>query len=108
MRPVVFDGCFGWLHPAPGSHGVVLCNPFGYDALCTHRGWRKLAECLAASGMPALRFDYPGTGDSLGNEDDPHRIEAWIDSIGAAVRYLREGTGVTSVSLVGLRLSARW
>lgn len=104
MRPVVFDGCFGWLHPASGSHGVVLCNPFGYDALCTHRGWRKLAERLAASGMPVLRFDYPGTGDSVGNEDDPHRVDAWIDSIGDAVRRLREWTGVATVSLVGLRL----
>jgi pimeloyl-ACP methyl ester carboxylesterase len=104
MKPVVFDGCFGWLHPAPGSHGIVLCNPFGYDTLCTHRGWRKLAERLAASGMPVLRFDYPGTGDSVGNEDDPHRLEAWIDGIGAAVRHLREWTDVTSVSLVGLRL----
>lgn len=103
MRPVVFDGCFGWLHPASGSHGVVLCNPFGYDALCTHRGWRKLAERLAASGMPVLRFDYPGTGDSVGNEDDPHRVDAWIDSIGDAVRRLREWTGVATVSLVGLR-----
>ncbi|WP_322042746.1 alpha/beta fold hydrolase [Paraburkholderia sp. J67] len=104
MKPVVFDGCFGWLHPAPGDHGVVLCNPFGYDALCTHRGWRKLAERLAAAGMPALRFDYPGTGDSDGNEDDPGRIVAWIDSIVAAVRYLRGSTGVARVSLVGLRL----
>ena len=104
MKPVVFDGCFGWLHPAPGDHGVVLCNPFGYDALCTHRGWRKLAERLAASGMPTLRFDYPGTGDADGDEDDPGRIDAWIDSIANAVRRLREWTGVATVSLAGLRL----
>lgn len=106
MRPVVFDGCFGWLHPAAGERGVVLCNPFGYDALCTHRGWRKLAERLAAAGLPTLRFDYPGTGDSAGAEDDPDRVNAWLDSIAAAVRHLREATGVTSVSLVGLRLGA--
>ncbi|PCE26817.1 hypothetical protein BWP39_08485 [Paraburkholderia acidicola] len=106
MRPVVFDGCFGWLHPAAGEQGVVLCNPFGYDALCTHRGWRKLAERLAAAGMPVLRFDYPGTGDSTGFEDDPQRVAAWLDSIVAATRRLRERTGVTRVSLVGLRLGA--
>ncbi|WP_321961121.1 serine aminopeptidase domain-containing protein [Paraburkholderia sp. J7] len=106
MEPVVFDGCFGWLHPALGRHGVVLCNPFGYDALCTHRGWRRLAERLAASGMPVLRFDYPGAGDSLGDEEDPGRVEAWIESIAAAVRHLRERTGVAQVSLCGLRLGA--
>jgi pimeloyl-ACP methyl ester carboxylesterase len=106
MRPVVFDECFGWLHPASGRTGVVLCNPFGYDALCTHRGWRKLAERLAAAGMPVLRFDYPGTGDAAGAEDDPGRVDAWIESIGAAVRRLRAWTGVERVALVGLRLGA--
>jgi pimeloyl-ACP methyl ester carboxylesterase len=110
MRPVVFDGCCGWLHPAElshaAAHGVVLCSPFGYDELCTHRGWRRLAERIAAAGMPALRFDYPGAGDSLGTEEDPGQVEAWIGSIVAAVRYLRQWTGVTQVSLCGLRLGA--
>lgn len=106
MRPVVFDGCFGWLHSATGNRGVVLCNPFGYDALCTHRGWRKLAERIAAAGMPVLRFDYPGAGDSAGAEDDPQRLDAWLDSIAAATRRLREWTGVERVALVGLRLGA--
>jgi pimeloyl-ACP methyl ester carboxylesterase len=106
MRPVVFDGCFGWLHPAQGRQGVVLCSPFGYDALCTHRGWRRLAERVAAAGSPVLRFDYPGAGDSLGDEEDSGRVEAWIESIVAAARYLRQSTGVTQVSLCGLRLGA--
>lgn len=106
MVPVVFDGAFGWLHPAEGRTGVVLCNPFGYDALCTHRGWRKLAERLAAAGMPVLRFDYPGTGDADGMEDDPGRVEAWLASVASAVRHLRAWTGVTRVALVGLRLGA--
>jgi pimeloyl-ACP methyl ester carboxylesterase len=106
MKPVVFDGCMGWLHPAPGQHGVVLCNPFGYDALCTYRGWRRLAERLAAAGMPVLRFDYPGCGDSLGDEEEPGRVDAWLDGIGAAIRYLRQATGVAQVSLCGLRLGA--
>ncbi|MFP3564350.1 serine aminopeptidase domain-containing protein [Paraburkholderia sp. SIMBA_030] len=104
--PVVFGECFGWLYPAQGSAGVVLCNPFGYDALCTHRGWRKLAERIAAAGMPVLRFDYPGAGDSAGLEDDPQRLNAWLDAIVEATLRLREWTGVQSVSLVGLRLGA--
>ncbi|TDN70529.1 alpha/beta hydrolase [Paraburkholderia sp. BL10I2N1] len=106
MRPVIFDGCFGWLHEAQGRHGVVLCNPFGYDALCTHRGWRRLAERIAMAGMPVLRFDYPGTGDSSGREDESGRVDAWLDSIVAAVRHLVQTTGVTQVSLCGLRLGA--
>ncbi|MFM0649468.1 alpha/beta hydrolase [Paraburkholderia bryophila] len=104
MRPVVFDGQFGWFHPANGPHGVVLCSPFGYDALCTYRGLRRLAERLAERGMPVLRFDYPGTGDSAGDASEPGRWRAWIDSIKEAVAWLRESTGVARVSLCGLRL----
>lgn len=106
MDPVVFGDSFGWLHRAQGRHGVVLCSPFGYDALCTHRGWRRLAERLADAGMPTLRFDYPGAGDSLGDEEDPGRVDAWIDAIAAAVRELRIRAGATRVSLCGLRLGA--
>ncbi|WP_227746939.1 alpha/beta hydrolase family protein [Paraburkholderia franconis] len=113
MQPVVFDGCFGWLHePADASArqsarvGVVLCSPFGYDALCAHRGWRELAEALALCGMPALRFDYPGTGDSIGVEQDPDRLGAWLASIEAAAARLRAATGVQRLVLCGLRLGA--
>ncbi|SEI53206.1 alpha/beta hydrolase family protein [Paraburkholderia diazotrophica] len=113
MQPVVFDGCFGWLHEAADARarqtarvGVVLCSPFGYDALCAHRGWRELAEALALCGMPALRFDYPGTGDSIGVEQDPDRIGAWLASIEAAAVRLRAATGVQRLVLCGLRLGA--
>ncbi|MFL9906446.1 serine aminopeptidase domain-containing protein [Paraburkholderia sp. RL17-337-BIB-A] len=109
MRPVSFDGCLGWLHRPSGAQsamGVVLCNPFGYEALCIHRGWREFAEALAVRGMPALRFDYPGTGDSSGSEEDPQRLRAWLDSIKAAAAWLRAETGVTRLSFCGLRLGA--
>jgi pimeloyl-ACP methyl ester carboxylesterase len=107
MKPVVFGDCFGWLHhTGQARHGVVLCSAFGYDAYCTHRGWRMLAEEIAAAGMIALRFDYPGAGDSAGVEEDPHRFDAWLESIVAAVRWLRAQTGVETVSLVGMRLGA--
>lgn len=102
--PVVFEGCFGWLHPAGGRRGVVLCAPHGHEGLCLHRAWKGFAETLAAAGMPALRFDYHGLGDSAGDDADPGRVRAWLDSIQAAVRRLREDTGVTEVALVGCRL----
>ncbi|CAD6521026.1 hypothetical protein LMG28727_01523 [Paraburkholderia kirstenboschensis] len=109
MRPVAFDGCSGWLH-APAAlqaeMGVVLCNPFGYEALSVYRGWRELADVLAARGVVVLRFDYPGTGDSGGNEEDPLRWRAWIESVKAAVEFLRAETGVKRVTLCGLRVGA--
>ena len=106
MTPLVFEGCFGWLHPAGGRRGVVLCGPYGNEALTTHRAWRGFAERLAAAGLPTLRFDYPGTGNSAGGEEDPGRLPAWIAGIHAAVATLRAGAGVEEVALVGLRLGA--
>ncbi|TWA72467.1 serine aminopeptidase S33 family [Azospirillum brasilense] len=102
--PVLFEGCFGWLHPAAGRRGVVLCAPYGGEALATHRPWRGFARALAAAGLPVLRFDYPGTGNSAGDEDDPARLEAWLDGIRAAAAHLRAVAGVEEVALVGLRL----
>ncbi|MEO7331245.1 MAG: alpha/beta hydrolase, partial [Minicystis sp.] len=90
--PVVFGPAAGQLfglYHAPDAAsaratGVVLCNPLGYEAMCVHRMYRQLAEKLAAAGIHALRFDYHGTGDSSGQVDEPARVRAWLDSIGAA------------------------
>jgi len=109
MTPIVFGDCFGWLHPARGpevtGRGVVLCSPYGYEAICAHRGMRRLAETLAAAGMPVLRFDYPGTGDSAGDEA-PDRIADWLDGIEMAADRLCREAGITEVALCGLRLGA--
>ena len=65
MTPVVFENRFGWLHPAPGGRGVVLCPPYGYEALCTHRGWREIAETLAAAGIRSLGGEFGSTLELL-------------------------------------------
>jgi alpha-beta hydrolase superfamily lysophospholipase len=99
---------FGWLHsaPAPARLGLVICNPFGYEAICTHRVLRHFAQAAAAAGIPALRFDYDGTGDSAGHDREPHRLEAWVASVGAAADALRAHADVDRVVLLGLRLGA--
>ena len=106
MIPLYFDQSFGWLHPAPGGRGVVLCPAFGIEELCTHRFMRRLAEQLASAGIPTLRFDYQGTGNSAGSDLDPHRVDQWLASIRAAGEWLRRNTGVSEVALVGFRLGA--
>jgi alpha-beta hydrolase superfamily lysophospholipase len=101
---------FGWLHRPPNDSsadiGVVICNPFGYEAICSHRGLRAFAEAIAAAGMPALRFDYSGTGDSA--EIDPHadQVRVWTRDVLAAADELRRRTGVGRVCLLGFRLGA--
>ena len=99
---------FGWLHPAAPAkarrYGVVLCNPFAYDALSTHRSYRVLAETLAAQGYPTLRFDYHGTGDSAGSDADPDRLPAWLASVHAAIDTCKQLAAVDEVVVFGLRL----
>ena len=106
MRRVMFEGCAGWLHEAPGDTGVVLCAPQGHEMMWSHRALRHLADDLAAAGMPALRFDYPCTGDSSGGCDDPDQVARAVSSIVAAADKLRAWTGVRNIVLCGLRLGA--
>ncbi len=101
---------FGWYHrPAPErsiGQAAVLCNPFGYEALTTHRTYRLLAERLAARGIATLRFDYEGTGDSSGEDPAPGRVASWRSSIAAALAESRQRSRGLPVTLVGLRLGA--
>src|SRR4029079_18089058 len=100
---------FGWVHHAPAgaaSLGLVVCNPFGYEAICAHRTLRHFAQTAAAAGVPALRFDYDGTGDSAGGDRDPGRVAAWVASVGAAIDALRAATGVGAVCVLGFRFGA--
>jgi pimeloyl-ACP methyl ester carboxylesterase len=101
---------FGWYHAPPDGTrdcAVVLCNPWGYEALCTHRSYVHFAQRLAAAGFPTLRFDYLGTGDSSGEDDlAADQLQSWIRSIRCARREAESVSGVSSVAIFGLRLGA--
>lgn len=108
--PAAAPRLFGWLHMPTavrtGDTGLVICKPFGYEALCGHRSIRAFAEMAAAAGVPALRFDYLGCGDSANIEPDADQVEMWCRDVLAAVDELRARTGVTRVCLLGFRLGA--
>jgi dienelactone hydrolase len=101
---------FGWLHRSlnglKADVGVVMCQPFGYEAICAHRGMRAAAEAIAAAGMPALRFDYLGTGDSGEIDPQADQLQIWTQDVLAAAEELRLRTGVRQVCLLGFRLGA--
>jgi pimeloyl-ACP methyl ester carboxylesterase len=102
VQPVSFGGCRGFLHlpsGASGTTGVVLCSPWGYEELVARHGWRQLAEDLAAAGFPSLRFDYPGTADSIGDLVD-FSFEDWVEAARSACEILRDA-GVTRLVLLG-------
>ena len=114
--PVVFgeEGhqLFGWFHPPAVLEGqtrdclVVMCNPIGYDAICTHRHYRVLARQLADAGFAVLRYDHHGTGDSAGTDEDPERFPSWIKGVGTAVAFGKQVSGANQVSLFGVRMGA--
>jgi len=101
---------FGWYHDAPDAVQrdavAVLCPPTGSEYTRSHRSLRHLADRLAAAGIPALRFDYPGAGDSPGSDLDPDRLEAWRSGVLAAIAHARAVSGRERVHLVGVRLGA--
>jgi alpha-beta hydrolase superfamily lysophospholipase len=101
---------FGWLHLPPAEQaadvGLVICKPFGSEAVCGHRSLRAFAEMAAATGVPALRFDYLGSGDSSNIDPEADQVETWCRDVLAAVDELRARTDVTRVCLLGFRLGA--
>jgi pimeloyl-ACP methyl ester carboxylesterase len=89
----------------PRSTAVLLCNPFGEEASRSHRTFRVLATQLERAGFSVLRFDYAGTGDSLGSTEDAS-VETWIRDIGDAAQKLLDVSGARGIALVGLRFGA--
>lgn len=96
---------FGLLEMPPGSPstGIVLCPPFGQEAIRTHRILRVLGERLAQAGHAVLRFDWFASGDSDGDDGEAGFAE-WIADVGLADRELRELAGVVRTRWLGLRL----
>jgi alpha-beta hydrolase superfamily lysophospholipase len=97
----VYDAPAGGISP----RGVVICYPLGAEYYYAHRACRSLARQLAGTGVHALRFDYPGTGDSAA-ETDEVRVDDWVEDVGWAVSELKEMADLETVTLVGLRVGA--
>ncbi len=112
MIPVTFNDTLGWLHAPRGGVGrvaVLICPGMMQDALLAHCSLRVLGERLAEAGYWALRFDYPGTADSLaeGDVEPPEgHWQSWQKSIDGAADWLRETTGASDLVFCGLRIGA--
>lgn len=98
---------FGTLHePEHRSSGtaVLICPPFGWDALSAHRSLRAFAGSLAAAGHVVLRIDLPGAGDSSGTPRDPGLVETWGAAVDQAASWLHTRQGCERVVAFGIGL----
>jgi pimeloyl-ACP methyl ester carboxylesterase len=98
---------FGVYHAAATAAGkaILLCPPLGQDYIRSHRLYRQLAGALASAGVPVLRFDYYGCGDSVGASGDVDWNRCLRD-IATAANELRARTGIDRVVAFGARLGA--
>ncbi len=92
----------GILHPATAAAdtGLLLVVGGPQYRVGSHRQFVLLARDLAAAGIPVLRFDYRGMGDSSGAARD---FEAVGEDIAAAIDcFLSEVDGLQKIVLWGL------
>ncbi len=101
---------FAMLHSdadaVPRNCITVICPPLGFEYTHSHRSVRHLADALARHGVPALRLDYHGIGDSPGSDLDADRLAYWLQSIRVAVSEARNMSNGAPVCLLGIRLGA--
>jgi len=111
MTPMLFGPAsrqlFGLFHAAEreSSIALLICSPFGQEAIRAHRLLRVLSDRLARVGTPVLRFDYYGTGDSPG-DDTEGDLEGWRRDVCAAHEELRRRVGGRRIIWLGVRLGA--
>jgi pimeloyl-ACP methyl ester carboxylesterase len=86
--------------------GVVIVPPFGWEEVCSYRPLRFMAQGFAQRGIPALRYDLPGTGDSSGDAADAGLVDSWIRSVADAAKELRSVASVRDVTVIGIHLGA--
>src|SRR6186713_2664117 len=79
---------YGCAHPpSDGTEremAAVLCNPLGLEYAYSHRAFLHLAGRLAGQGFQVGRFEYFGTGDSAGDDQDAS-LSGWIGDISTAI-----------------------
>jgi uncharacterized protein len=119
VEPVVFVNrrglrLFGILHlPSAESTagvGVILLSP-GVKMRVGPQGlYRRMADLFLSLGLPVLRFDYHGIGDSEGDlpeeflKDVYNHVEIgrFVDDTLDAMNFLQERTGTRRFVLSGL------
>jgi pimeloyl-ACP methyl ester carboxylesterase len=89
---------------AAGNTFTILAPPLFEEAARTRKVLVNVARDLAAAGIDAVRFDYPGTGLSAGSTEELTLAGA-LAALRDAVAYCHR-LGATQVHLLGFRFGA--
>ncbi|MDJ0793298.1 MAG: alpha/beta hydrolase [Woeseiaceae bacterium] len=108
-RPPGSAHLFGTVtHVSPSAKpafAVLMCHAFSEERQKSYRSTYLFARQLASVGIPSMRFDYFGTGDSRGNLSDV-TLHSMTDDTVEACHEIRERFQVDSIVLLGVRLGA--
>jgi hypothetical protein len=85
----------------PGAPAVVFSNVGFNHRVGPNRGWVELARVLAAAGVPSLRFDLSGLGDSEPRGDAPNDSERAALDLSEALEFLEQRGVARRFVLVG-------
>ncbi len=100
----------GWIHTTDQKQysdtGIIICPPLAIEYMNSYRSLRYIADYFALAGIPAIRFDYHGTGDSSGNEENENQLNNWLQSIEQANEQLKKLTNCSKLGLFGFRMGA--
>jgi hypothetical protein len=98
---------YATLHRTPdcATVGVVLAPPLLAEQPRSRRLMFEIAGDLAARGVPCLRFDYFGTGDSEG-DGEAHDVATMHADLDIAVAALREHAAFARIAVMAWRGAA--
>lgn len=86
---------------APGGLGLVMFNSGVVHRIGPHRVNVKLARQIAGHGVPSIRFDLHGMGDSLRAGSATTYEQQVVIDLGIAMDVLQEASGVERFALLG-------
>ena len=89
------------LPAAPAPHGMILFNAGVVPRIGPHRINVKIARELGGRGIPAIRFDLHGMGDSLGADGRLGYRQQAVADIRAAMDALQRDANVERFTLLG-------
>jgi alpha/beta superfamily hydrolase len=84
---------------------LLMCCPFGHEAIRAHRLYRVLADRIARLGIAVLRFDFFGNGES-GGDDAQGEMTGWQRDLLSAHAELARRSGARATTWLAARLGA--